>query len=100
MGAVVGAAQEFGREPGASGKPRGDALRCRAIRLPPGNQQCEAVAGAVVEVAPVEVIAAFYAAPAGGGDEVRQVAIGLAIGGKQYVFGPPGKPELGADDEL
>ena len=98
--AVVGAAQEFGRDPGASGKVLRDAACRFRIRLAVRNQQCETAADTAIKIVPVEAVTAFRAASPRGGDELRQVTVSRAVRREQHEPGAIGNPELGTDDKF
>ena len=98
--AVVGPAQELDRDPRLLLETGCDTLRDGGIRRLTGYPQHEAGAGAALDVAPVELVTAFRAAPPRRGDQLRQIAVRLAIGGEQHEFQAIGEPELGADEQF
>ncbi len=97
---VVRPGEEFRRDPGAAGKGARDALRVFEPRLLVRSEQHEAAGDAGVEIVPPDAIASLWAPAPRRGDELRQVAVRLAVGCEQHQLRPVREPELGADDEL
>jgi len=63
------------------------------------SQQNEAAGQSALQIVPTERIAAFLRPAPAAGDELGQIAVAFAVGGKQYQAGTVLQPYLRANDQ-
>ena len=94
-GAVVRPAMQLHGDPGPAAEMRGEPLP-----VPRQQQRQQPARGASLDVGPRKQVAAFLRAPAPGGDQCGERAIGTAVRRQQRELRAVGEAELGADDQL
>ncbi len=102
QGAVVGAAQQFHRQPQALGKAclQPGAVVCVAVAIVVARQpQAQQAVEVVVEVCVQRAVAAFVGAPAGQGDQPAQALVAGQGFGQQHQLGAVLDLYFAADDQ-
>ncbi len=97
--AVIRPLQQLRSNPGAAGEAFGDGSRVLDVAFPVQNQENKAAGQSAVQIVPTKRIAAFLRPAPATGDQLGQIAVAFAVGGKQHQSGTVLQPYLRADDQ-